>query len=64
MEPEPIRPRRESDVLDDFFTPERLAQIDEAEAEIARGEFMSWEDAKIELAKRRTEWLRQNPTAE
>jgi hypothetical protein len=50
--------------LDDFFTPERIAQIQEAEAEVARGEVYTWEETKIELAKRRAEWIRQNPTVE
>ena len=50
--------------LDDFFTPERIALIKEAEAEVDRGEFYTAEEAKIELAKRRAEWIRQNPTVE
>lgn len=47
---------------DGFFTPERLAQIAEAEEEIKRGEFYTLEEADAELAKRRAEWIRKNPT--
>ena len=44
-----------------FFTPERMAQIAEAEAEIERGEFYTLEEVDAELERRRAEWQRQNP---
>jgi hypothetical protein len=47
--------------IDHLFTPERLAHIDEAEAQIKAGSFYTSEQADVELAKRRAEWLRQNP---
>jgi len=47
--------------LDHLFTPERLAHIDAAEAEIKAGNFYTAEQADAELAKRRAEWLRNNP---
>jgi len=50
----------ELDTLDHFFTPERLAHIDEAEAKIKAGNFFTSEQADEELAKRRAEWLRIN----
>jgi len=61
MEPQQVPPRRETDDLDHFFTPERLAQIDEAEAAIARGEFYTLEDLDAELARLRAEWIRKHP---
>jgi len=47
--------------LDPLFTPERLAHIDKAEAEIKAGNFYTTDQADAELAKRRAEWLRKNP---
>jgi hypothetical protein len=47
--------------IDHLFTPERLAHIDEAEAEIKAGKSYTAEQADVELAKRRAEWLRNNP---
>jgi hypothetical protein len=47
--------------LDHLFTPERLAHIDKAEAEIKAGNFYTADQADAELAKRRAEWLRNNP---
>jgi hypothetical protein len=47
--------------LDHLFTPQRLAHIDKAEAEIKGGNFYTAEQADAELAKRRAEWLRKNP---
>jgi hypothetical protein len=46
--------------LDHLFTPERLAHIDKAEAEIKAGNFYTAEQAKIEMAKRRAEWIRKH----
>jgi hypothetical protein len=46
--------------LDHLFTPERLARIDAAAAEIEAGNFYTLEEANIELAKRKAEWLRKN----
>lgn len=45
--------------LDRLFTPQRLAQIDRAAAQIAAGEGLTTEQGDAELAKRRDEWLRQ-----
>ncbi len=47
--------------LDHLFTPERLAHIDAAEAEIQAGNSYTAEQADAELARRRAEWLRKNP---
>jgi hypothetical protein len=47
--------------LDHFFTPERLAHIDKAEADIKAGNFYTAEQADAELAKHRAEWIRKNP---
>lgn len=47
------------DLPDEFFTAERLAQIAEAEAQIARGEFYTLEEMHAELEKRRAEWIRK-----
>ena len=64
MLPELFPPRRETEDdpvnLDHFFTPERMAQIDEAEAAIARGEFYTLEQLDSDLDKTRAEWLRQH----
>jgi hypothetical protein len=43
--------------LEHLFTPQRLAHIDKAEAEIKSGNFFTAEQADAELAKRRAEWL-------
>ena len=45
--------------LDHLFTPERLAHIDRAAAQIDAGEGLTAEQVNAELAKRRDEWLRQ-----
>jgi hypothetical protein len=47
--------------LDHLFTPERLAHIDKAAAQIKSGQFFTSEQADAELAKRRAEWLRKSP---
>jgi hypothetical protein len=47
--------------LDHLFTPERLAQIDAAAAEIDAGNYFTSEQMHEELARRRAEWLKQNP---
>ena len=50
--------------LDDFdhlFTPERLAHIDKAAAQIDAGQFYTPGQADAELAKRRDEWLQKHP---
>jgi hypothetical protein len=51
----------ETENFDHLFTPERLAHIDLAIAQIEAGQGLTSEQAKAELAKRRDEWLRQNP---
>jgi len=50
----------ETQDLDHLFTPERLAHIDKAEAEINAGMFHTAAQADAELARRRAEWLGQN----
>ena len=50
----------DTDNFDHLFTPERLAHIDRAAAEIDAGKGLMLEQADAELAKRRAEWLRQN----
>jgi hypothetical protein len=47
--------------LEHLFTPDRLAHIDAAMAEIKGGRSFSSEEAADELANRRQEWLRKNP---
>ena len=49
--------------LDHFFTPERMAQIDQSLASAAAGNVYTSEQVDEELAKRRDEWLRQHPDA-
>ncbi|HEY1784874.1 MAG TPA: hypothetical protein VGG30_04965 [Pirellulales bacterium] len=49
--------------LDHFFTPERMAQIDQSLASAAAGNVYTSEQVDEELAKRRDEWLRQHPGA-
>jgi hypothetical protein len=50
----------EPENLDHLFTPERLAHIDRAIAQIDAGMGLTSQQADAELAKRRAEWLRQN----
>lgn len=50
----------ETEDLDHLFTPERLAHIDRAAAQIAAGEGLTSEQSEAELAKRREEWLRKS----
>lgn len=50
----------DSENFDHLFTPERLAHIDRAIAQIEAGQGLTSEQAKAELAKRRDEWLRKN----
>ncbi len=47
--------------LDHLFTPERLAHIDAALNDVKAGHFYTAEQSDEELAKRRAEWLRNNP---
>jgi hypothetical protein len=54
-------PDEQSENLDHLFTPERLAHIDEAKAQIKSGNFYTSEQADAELARRRAEWLQENP---
>lgn len=51
----------ETENLDHFFTPERLAHIDRAAAEIKAGLGFTSQQADAELARLRAEWLNQNP---
>ena len=50
----------EPENLDHLFTPERLAHIDEAEAQIQAGNYLTSEQLDKELAKQRAEWLRKD----
>ncbi len=52
--------QEQTENFDHLFTPERLAHINRAAAEIDAGKGLTLEQAKAELAKRRDEWLRQN----
>jgi hypothetical protein len=45
--------------LDHLFTPERLAHIDRAAAQIDAGLGLTVEQVNAELSKRRDEWLRR-----
>jgi hypothetical protein len=56
-----VHDRDETPDLDHLFTPERLAHIDAAMADINAGRSYTTEQANEELAKRRAEWLRNNP---
>jgi hypothetical protein len=53
--------QEETENFDNLFTPERLAHIDRAAAEIDAGQGLTSEQVDAELAQRRDEWLRQNP---
>ncbi len=53
----------ETENLDFLFTPERLAYIDRSAAQIDAGHYFTQQQATEELAKRRAQWLRQNPNA-
>jgi hypothetical protein len=52
--------REEIEDFDHLFTPERLAHIDRAAAQIDAGLGLTSEQVDVELAKRRDEWLRKN----
>ena len=52
--------RDEAENFDHHFTPERLAHIDRAAAQIDAGQGLTSAQADAELANRRDEWLRQN----
>ena len=47
--------------FDHLFTPERMAQIAQSEREMDAGHFYTMEQADAELAKRKENWLRENP---
>jgi hypothetical protein len=49
----------EHENLDRYFTPERLATIDAAAAQIAAGQGLTMEQVDAELARRREEWRRK-----
>jgi hypothetical protein len=51
----------DSEDLSHLFTPERLAMIDKAAAQIDAGLFKTAKHADEELARRRNEWLKSNP---
>jgi hypothetical protein len=44
--------------VDRFFTPERLAHIDKADAMIDAGHFYTSEESMVELEKRKAAWLK------
>jgi hypothetical protein len=50
-----------AETFDRLFTPERLAKIDAAAAQIDSGQFFTAEQADQELSKRRAEWLQKRP---
>ncbi len=52
--------QEETENFDHLFTPERLAPIDRAIAQIEAGQGLTKEQAAAELAERRDKWLRQN----
>jgi hypothetical protein len=43
--------------LDHYFTPERLAHIDKALAQVDAGNYFTEEQAKAELGRRRARWI-------
>jgi len=47
---------------DAFFTPERLAQIDEGLEDIRQGRVFTAAQADDELRKRKLQWLKSNPS--
>ena len=47
--------------LDHFFTPERLAEIDQSLADVRAGKVLTLDQADAELAKSRDSWLRDHP---
>ncbi len=47
--------------IDHLFTPQRLAHIDKAHADIESGKGLTSEQAEKELALRREKWLQANP---
>lgn len=48
--------------LDYLFTPQRLAQIDRAAAQIDAGQGRTPQQVEQELAERRTQWLSKRPS--
>ena len=53
------------DKLDDLviqFTPERLAQIDQGLDDLRQGRSYTAQQAEVELQKRRSQWLKDNPS--
>ena len=52
---------RNTENIDHLFTPERLAIIDRADAEIEAGRFRTMEQVEERLAKTRAEWIKANP---
>jgi hypothetical protein len=51
-----------ADVDESFFTPERLALIDEADADISAGRFLSLSQLEASLAEVKAEWHRTHRT--
>ncbi len=47
--------------IEHLFTPERLAHIARADAEIDAGNSYTIDEVKLELAEQREQWLRENP---
>jgi hypothetical protein len=47
--------------IDYLFTPQRLAHIDQADADIDSGKGFTTEQAEKELALRREKWIQANP---
>jgi hypothetical protein len=47
--------------IDHLFTPQRLAHMDQADADIKSGKGFTTEQAEKELSLRREKWLQANP---
>jgi len=47
--------------LDHLFTPERLAHIDKAAAQIKAGQGYTMEEVREHLAEKRADWISKNP---
>ena len=47
--------------FDHFFTPERLAEINQSLADVRAGKVLTLDQADGELAKSRDSWLRDHP---
>ncbi len=53
---------QETENFDHLFTPERLAIIDRADAEVKAGHFRTMEQYEARLAEMKTAWKKANPS--